>query len=259
MEIDEFGRIYVVENPAYPLEVEGKLGRVKLLQDTDDDGRPDHSTVFADGLTMPTGVMRWKKGILVTDAPNVWYFEDSDGDDRADVRRVVLTGFAFSNPQHTVSNPIFGPDNWVYLANERPVETHIFPKTFGDKGSDIRFPDHTDVAGVAPRGRSIRLRPDTYHLEALSSTSQFGHTFDDWGHYFTIRSGGNGYHEVIAAHYLERKSRPAPVLDKAVVESLHRSFSDHRTPGAPDAHLSRQHHLGLRHHTLPGRSLPGAL
>ncbi len=204
MAIDEFGRIYVVENPAYPLEVEGKLGRVKLLEDTDGDGRPDHSTVFADGLTMPTGVMRWKKGILVTDAPNLWYFEDSDGDNRADVRRVVLTGFAFSNPQHTVSNPILGPDNWVYLANERPVETHIFPETFGDKGSDIRFPDRTDVSALAPRGRSIRLRPDRYQLEALSSNSQFGHTFDDWGRYFTIRSGGNGYHEVIAAHYLER-------------------------------------------------------
>ncbi len=204
MEIDEFGRIYVVENPAYPLDVEGRLGRVKLLLDTDDDGRPDYSTVFADGLTMPTGVMRWKKGILVTDAPNVWYFEDSDGDGRADVRRVVLTGFAFSNPQHTVSNPILGPDNWVYLASERPVETHIFPEEFGDKGSDIRFPHRTDISAVAPRGRSIRFRPDTYQLETLSSTSQFGHTFDDWGNYFTIGSGGNGYHEVIAARYLER-------------------------------------------------------
>ncbi len=204
MEIDEFGRIYVVENRAYPLDVEGKLGRVKLLQDTDGDGLPDRSTVFADGLTMPTGVMKWKKGILVTDAPNLWYFEDSDGDNRADVRRVVLTGFAFSNPQHTVSNPILGPDNWVYLASERPVETHIFPEKFGDKGSDIRFPDRTDVSALAPRGRSIRFRPDTYQLETLSSTSQFGHTFDDWGHYFTIGSGGNGYHEVIAARYLER-------------------------------------------------------
>ena len=63
MEIDEFGRIYVVEHPAYPLQVEGKLGRVKLLQDTDGDGRPDRTTVFADGFTMPTGVMRWKEGI----------------------------------------------------------------------------------------------------------------------------------------------------------------------------------------------------
>lgn len=206
MDIDEYGRIYVVENPAYPLEVDRKLGRVKLLQDTDGDGRPDRTTVFADHLTLPTGVMRWKKGILVTDAPDVWYFEDSDGDDIADVRRVVLTGFPFTNPQHTVSSPIYGPDNWIYLAGERSVLhlTHTFVEQFGDQGSDIRFPDRTDLSAVEQRGRSIRFRPDSYQLETLSSTSQFGHTFDDWGHYFTIGSGGNGYHEVIAARYLER-------------------------------------------------------
>ena len=206
MDIDEYGRIYVVENPAYPLEVDRKLGRVKLLQDTDGDGRPDRTTVFADHLTLPTGVMCWKKGILVTDAPDVWYFEDSDGDDIADVRRVVLTGFPFTNPQHTVSSPIYGPDNWIYLAGERSVLhiTHTFVEKFGDQGSDIRFPDRTDVSAVEQRGRSVRFRPDSYQLETLSSTSQFGHTFDDWGHYFTIGSGGNGYHEVIAARYLER-------------------------------------------------------
>lgn len=204
MEIDENGRIYVVENPAYPLAVDDKLGRVKLLQDTDGDGRPDSATVFADGLTMPTGVMRWKKGILVTDAPDILYLEDSDGDDVADVRRVVLTGFAFSNPQHTVSSPTYGPDNWIYVAGENPVETNIFPDEFGDKGSDIRFPDRTDVSGLPQGGRSVRFRPDSHQLEILSSTSQFGHAFDDWGRYFTIGSGGNGYHEVIAARYLER-------------------------------------------------------
>lgn len=204
MEIDENGRIYVVENPGYPLDVEGRLGRVKLLRDSDGDGRPDHTTVFADGLTMPTGVMRWKEGILVTDAPDVWYFEDTDGDGKADVRRVVLTGFAFSNPQHTVSSPTYGLDNWIYLAGEGPIETHIFPEQFGDRGSDLRFPDRSDFTPVAQHGRSVRFRPDSFEIETLSTSSQFGHTFDDWGHYFTIGSASNGHHEVIAAHYLKR-------------------------------------------------------
>ena len=80
MEFDENGRIYVVENPGYPLNIEGKVGRITLLEDTDGNGRPDKRTVFADKLTMPTGVMRWKKGVLVTDAPDVLYFEDTNGD-----------------------------------------------------------------------------------------------------------------------------------------------------------------------------------
>jgi hypothetical protein len=86
MEFDEDGRLFVVEDSGYPLNVEGKVGRIILLQDTNGDGRPDRRTVFADHLTMPTGIMRWKKGVLVTDAPDVLYLEDADGDGKADVR-----------------------------------------------------------------------------------------------------------------------------------------------------------------------------
>src|SRR5690554_6594875 len=98
MEIDEYGRMYVVEMHGYPLDKSGS-GNVKLLKDTDGDGIMDESVVFADNLTFPTGIMRWKNGVLVTDPPNLLYFEDTDGDGRADVRDTVLTGFAVSNPQ----------------------------------------------------------------------------------------------------------------------------------------------------------------
>jgi hypothetical protein len=74
MDFDENGRIYVVEDRGYPLSTDNPLGRIKLIEDTNGDGIPDRVTIFADKLVMPTGVMRWKKGILVTDAPNVWYF-----------------------------------------------------------------------------------------------------------------------------------------------------------------------------------------
>ena len=76
MEFDEFGHIYVLENPGYPFDTETDGGKVKLLADTDSDGLPDSATVFAAGLTMPTGIMRWKQGVIVTDPPSVLYFED---------------------------------------------------------------------------------------------------------------------------------------------------------------------------------------
>ena len=62
MEIDENGRVYVVQNSGYPLDTEHRLGKIWLLEDSNGDGKPDKSTLFADQLTLPTGVMRWKKG-----------------------------------------------------------------------------------------------------------------------------------------------------------------------------------------------------
>lgn len=221
MEFDENGRFYVVENPGYPLNVEGKVGRVILFEDTNGDGRPDRRTVFAEHLTLPTGIMRWKKGVLVTDAPDVLYLEDSNGDGKADIRRVVLTGFAFTNPQHTVNNPVYGLDNWIYLAHEGPATAVIFTDKFNDRGSDIRFPDRPDGPSLKPARRMVRFRPDTYELEYLSSSSQFGHSFDAWGHQFTVSNEDHIREEVIAGQYLDRNP------DLPVGAAMER-ISDHR-------------------------------
>src|SRR5262245_4449881 len=202
MEFDEDGRIYVVEMHGYPLDV-GPSGRVKLLRDTDGDGRPDLTTVFTDGLVMPTGVMRWKKGVLVTAAPDILYFEDTNGDGKADIRKVVLTGFPFSNPQHTVNSPTYGLDNWIYLAFEGPSRAILFPQ-FSDPGKALRFPSRADVAPVDVADRAVRFRPDSFTVEQLSGQTQFGHAFDAWGHHFTLNNSNHARHEVIAARYLKR-------------------------------------------------------
>lgn len=222
MDIDEDGRIYVVEDRAYPLDVNGRVGRVKLLEDTNGDGRPDRTTVFAEKLVMPTGVMRWRKGILVTDPPDIWYLEDTNGDGKADVRTKVLTGFAFTNPQHTANGPVYGLDNWIYVAHENASIPVVFQKEFGDRGSDIRFESRPEAA-LKEHGRSVRFRPDTFQIEALSGSSQFGHAFDDFGRHFVLNNTYHSRHEVIEARYLNRN----PDLP---VASAAEEMSDHGIP-----------------------------
>ena len=198
------GRIWVVENSGYPLDVGGRRGRIKLLEDTDGDGRPDAATVFADGLTMPTGILPWKDGVLVTDAPDVMFLADTDGDGRADVRDRVLSGFALTNPQHTVSTPVYGLDNWIYLAHEGTIQSVVFAEEFGDTGSEIHFPDAPDGPRAPVDGRCVRFRPETLELEPLAGASQFGLAFSKWGDLLTQNNTYHVRHEVIPARYLER-------------------------------------------------------
>jgi putative membrane-bound dehydrogenase-like protein len=205
MEIDEYGRMYVVEMHGYPLD-KGGSGLVKLLTDSNGDGNLDKSTVFAEGLMLPTGIMRWKNGVIVTDAPNVLYLEDTDGDGKADIKEIILTGFAVSNPQHNVNSPLLGLDNWIYLGHEQAITAQVYKDEFGDRGGEVYFPAKPDGDRLPEnaRGRSVRFRPDQFKLENLSSDTQFGHSFDAWGRHFMVYNSDHIYHEVVPARYLER-------------------------------------------------------
>ncbi len=221
MEIDEYGRLYVVEMHGYPLDKDGS-GTVRLLEDTNGDGIMDKSTVFADRLVLPTGVMRWKKGILVSDAPDILYFEDTDGDGKADIKEVVLTGFALANPQHNVNNPLLGLDNWIYLGHEPAATAKVYTDYFSDRGSDVYFPTHPNGPKLPENalGRSVRFNPDKVLLENLSSQTQFGHTFDRWGRRFLVSNAHHIYQEVFGDPYLRRNKA---LLVSNTVESI----SDH--------------------------------
>ena len=221
MEIDEYGRMYVVEMHGYPLDRSG-TGKIILLTDSNGDGIMDNRTIFAEGLDLPNSIMRWKKGVLVTDAPNVLYLEDTNGDGQADIKDTVLTGFALSNPQHNVNNPVYGLDNWIYIAHEGAVSTQKYKEEFGDEGSEIIFPSSPDSPGLPKNanGLSIRFRPDQKQIEMTSSRCQFGQTFDEWGHWFGCNNSNQGYQEVVANRYFKRNAA-LPVSDAV------QSMSDH--------------------------------
>ena len=221
MDIDERGRWFVVEMPGYPLD-RRPTGRVKLLEDLNGDGRPDRSRIFADNLILPSGVMRWRRGVIVTAVPDVLYLEDADDDGRAERREVLLTGFAVTNPQHGVNTPLYGLDNWIYLASEGAAGAVIYKDLFGDRGHPLTMPLFPDRAPLVPGERSVRFRPDTGELEALAGQSQYGQAFDQWGRYFGSNNSNHIRMEVLAARYLARN--PDLPLSSALDD-----ISDHGT------------------------------
>jgi putative membrane-bound dehydrogenase-like protein len=172
---DADANLYVAEMRDYPYKPRPggtPLGCVRLLRDTDGDGRFDQSHVFADGLLWAAGIAPWKGGVFVTAPPDIWYLKDTDGDYRADVRRKVFTGFGTQNQQAMVNNLTWGLDHWIYGAASGNGGM-IKP------GEDLRAP------GVSVEHSDFRFDPDTGAIELVSGSDQFGNTFDDWGNRFT--------------------------------------------------------------------------
>ena len=186
---DEQGRLYVVEMTDYPVAPDG--GRVKRLEDRDGDGRYEHVTVFADKLHWPTGVLPWNGGVLVTAAPDLLFFKDTDGDGRANVRMAVLTGFAKGNQQLRVNSPTWGLDNAVYLAN-------------GRSGGAVRRPADPPGKAVPIPRNDLRIDPATGSFAPVAGFSQFGLARDDWGDRFP------SWNTVPIRHVVLEPCDPAP-------------------------------------------------
>ncbi|MFM9000814.1 MAG: PVC-type heme-binding CxxCH protein [Verrucomicrobiota bacterium] len=114
---DERGRLWVAETRDYPHGVmeDQRKGNdsIKICEDTDGDGRADKFTVFADRLNIPTSFTFARGGIIVSQSPTFVFLKDTDGDDRADVREVVLSGFGIRDTHAQASSLSYGYDNWL--------------------------------------------------------------------------------------------------------------------------------------------------
>src|ERR1041385_3631248 len=196
MAFDEDGRLFVVEMRDSSERREEKLGRIRLLEDTDGDGRFDKSTVFAEGLAWPTAVICWNGGVFVGATPDLIYFKDTNGDGVADERRVVFTGFgsgvARLNVQALFNSFTWGLDNRIHGAS-------------GGNGGSITRVGGTNAA-LELRGRDFSFDPRTLDLRAESGGGQYGLCFDNYGHKFVC---SNSRH-IIAVMYEERYASRNP-------------------------------------------------
>ena len=189
---DGDGAMFVAEMIDYPLGPTS--GRIRLLQDRDGDGLYEHATVFAEGLRFPNGVLAARGGVFVTAAPDILFLKDTNGDGKADEKRVVLTGFGEGNQQLRANGLTWGLDNWIYGAN-------------GRSDGNVRAPDDPPSKAVSIRGRDFRFRPDAAKFESTSGCSQFGQSSDDWGNRFLSWNTIPIRHVLFDQQFLERNGR----------------------------------------------------
>jgi len=117
MTFDERGRLWVVEAHDYPNNVlMGNPGNdiVKILEDTNNDGRADKVTVFADHINLATSLVFANGGVIVAAQPYFLFLKDTNGDDKADVRQILNSGWGTRDTHAGPSNLMYGPDNYVY-------------------------------------------------------------------------------------------------------------------------------------------------
>ena len=198
------GSLWVAEMHDYPEGLSGDYqpaGRVRILRDTDGDGQFDRSTVFIEKLPFPTGLTIWNNGALICAAPDILYAKDTDGDDRADVRKTLFTGFDTRNYQARVNSLKFGLDNWIYGAN-------------GLLGGTITSPVKSEV-NVSLGFRDFRFHPETLELDLASGYTQQGRVRNDWGDWFGTTNTDLLLTYPMPDHYIRRNTdvaAPKPVI-----------------------------------------------
>jgi len=114
---DERGRCWLAETSDYPHAVaENGVGgdRIRICEDTDGDGKADKFKVFAEGLNIPTGLVFSNGGLIVSQPPRFLFLKDTNGDDVADVREEIMTGWGIGDTHAQASNLHYGYDNWLH-------------------------------------------------------------------------------------------------------------------------------------------------
>tara|TARA_R110002049_G_scaffold27321_2_gene94327 strand:+ start:592822 stop:596742 length:3921 start_codon:yes stop_codon:yes gene_type:complete len=171
MRWDSRGRLWVSCSTTYPHVYPGNEPNDKMviLEDTNGDGRADKSTVFADDLHIPLSFEFGDGGVYVSEQPHLAFLKDTDGDDRADVHEIVMSGFGTEDSHHSLHDFTWTPDGDLIfresIFHHSQVETPYGPVRQQNSGW-FRYEPRTH--------RLISF--GTYH-----STNPWGVSFDDWG------------------------------------------------------------------------------
>ncbi|MFT7515006.1 MAG: mono/diheme cytochrome c family protein, partial [Candidatus Omnitrophota bacterium] len=215
MQVDSKGRLWVASWNTYPKwePLKEMNDTLMIMPDANRDGIADKRIIFAH-VHNPLGFEFWNGGVLVTSGPDLLFLKDTDGDDKADVRFVVLQGFGTSDTHHAANNLVFGPDGGIYWQSGIfLVHNHEHPW-----GKSL----NTGSSGM------YRFDPRrfTINFHAGNSPNPHGTSFDYWGYcYANDGTGGRSYQvrpegKGFKMHTLLKKE-VRPVAADVIISSAH--------------------------------------
>ena len=174
--------MYVTVTTTYPHVFPGDVPNDKIivLEDSNHDGIADKSTVFAEGLNIPTGMELGDGGVYVGQNTELLFLKDTDGDGKADHRRILLSGFGNGDSHQTINSFVWSPGGELFMGQGDGIESRVETPW----GSSDLF-----QAGF------YRLRPNRMQIHPLLDDfmgpgNPWGVEFDDWGQIFSIDGAG---------------------------------------------------------------------
>lgn len=206
MAIDERGRFWITESLEYPRREPGPgQDRVKILEDTDGDGKADKFTVFMDGLNIPSGIAVGHGGVWVANAPDLLFVQDTDGDGKADRQEVVVTGFGRTDTHELPNSLTWGPDGWLYGLNGVFNRSHVhYSKT---------NPNYQEGHSGWPLTCALfRIHPRTREFQVFceGTSNPWGVAFNDDGEAFVSACVIDHLWHLIESAYYHRQGGPYP-------------------------------------------------
>lgn len=175
MAFDAKGRMWLTQSYEYPFpDTTGNpKDKISILEDTDGDGRADKFTVFAEGLNIPIGIVPVSDGAVAYNIPSIDHFIDSDGDGKADDRKMLYTGFRYEDTHGMINNLVRSWDGWVH--------------------ADHGFANISTVAGtdgdtiVMNSGNTFRFRLDGSRVEFTTTgrVNPYGYAYDELGYTYS--------------------------------------------------------------------------
>ncbi|MDP6794697.1 MAG: c-type cytochrome [Verrucomicrobiota bacterium] len=207
MAFDEHGHLFVVEMIGYSEHREDKLGQVRLLEDADGDGRFDRSTVYARDLAWPTAVACFDGGVFVGVTPDILFLKDTDGDRKADERRVVFTGFgnktAKLNMQSLMNSFRWGLDNRIH-------------GTASGTPGNVSIVGRPELGTVTFRRGDFSFDPRSLDFRLESGGAQHGMDFDAAGRKYVCSNSHHIQQVMYERRYAGENpnfSPPSPLVD----------------------------------------------
>ncbi|HAM70202.1 MAG TPA: hypothetical protein DCM86_00980, partial [Verrucomicrobiales bacterium] len=187
MNFDARGRLWVASSSVYPQIKPGQTAddAIIVLEDKNGDGVAESSTIFADGLLIPTGVEPGDGGVYVGQSTELLHFKDTDGDGRADVRRTILSGFGTEDTHHILHTLHWGMDGQLYMNQSIYIHTHT------ETPNGVVNLNSGGILGLRPSTLEMGI-----HMKGLVNT--WGHQMDLYGQSFaTDGAGGEGINWVV--------------------------------------------------------------